>query len=72
MDQVVIKCLKLNYCKILMQSLLANMEASSLATRLAKSTPALDAITWLAEAANKYHHKWYRDVIKSMIFNQVN
>jgi hypothetical protein len=50
MDQEVIKHVKWNYCKLLMQSLLANIEA---ATQHAKSISVLDAVTWIAEAAKQ-------------------
>jgi hypothetical protein len=42
--------IKWNYCKLLMQFLLANMEA---ATRHAKSTSVLDAVIWIAEVAKQ-------------------
>jgi hypothetical protein len=52
-DQGVMKCVKLNYCKVLTQSLLANMEAASPATQIAKFISVLDAVIWLAEAAKQ-------------------
>jgi hypothetical protein len=64
MDQRVIKCVKLKYCKLLMhvklkyrkllmQSLLANTEASSSGTQLAKSISVLDTVIWIAEMAKQ-------------------
>jgi hypothetical protein len=53
MDQGVIKCVKLNYRKLIMRSLLANMDAASSATELAKSTSVLDAVIWIAEATKQ-------------------
>jgi hypothetical protein len=50
MGQGVVKCVKLNYRKLIMRSLLANMNAASSATELAKSISVLDAVIWIAEA----------------------
>jgi hypothetical protein len=54
MTQEVIKCVKLNYHKLLVQSLLANMEVmASSAVQLVKSIPVLDAIIWIAHAGKQ-------------------
>jgi hypothetical protein len=53
MDQGVIKCVKLNYHKLIMRSLLANMDAAPSATELAKSISILDAVIWIAEATKQ-------------------
>jgi hypothetical protein len=52
-DQGVIKCVKLNYRKLIMRSLLANMDAAYSATKLAKSISVLDAVIWIAEATKQ-------------------
>jgi hypothetical protein len=52
-DQGVIKCVKLNYRKLIMRSLLANMNAASSATDLAKSISVLYAVIWIAEATKQ-------------------
>jgi hypothetical protein len=52
-DQEVMKCVKLNYCKVLLQSLLANMEATPPSTQTAKFISVLDAVIWIAEAAKQ-------------------
>jgi hypothetical protein len=49
MDQGVIKCVKLNYRKLIMRFLLANMDVPSSATELAKSISVLDAVIWIEE-----------------------
>jgi hypothetical protein len=63
--QVISKCVKMNYCKLLMQSLLANMEAApSFTTQLAKSISVLDAVIRIAEAAEQMSlqavHKYFQ------------
>jgi hypothetical protein len=49
MDQGVIKCVKLNYRKLIMRSLVADMDA----TELAKSISVLDAVIWTAEGTKQ-------------------
>jgi hypothetical protein len=53
MDQEVINCVKLNYRKLVMQSLIANTESSSSASQLARSISVLDAGMWIAEAVKQ-------------------
>jgi hypothetical protein len=50
-DEGVIKWVKLNYLKLLLRLLLANMETTSSATPLTKSVSVLDAVIWIAEGA---------------------
>jgi hypothetical protein len=57
MDQGVIKCAKLNYHKVIMRPLLANMDTASSATKLAKSVSVLDAVIWTQKQQNKCLHK---------------
>jgi hypothetical protein len=52
-DQGVIKCVKLICRKLIMKSLLANMDAASSATELAKFISVLDAVIWMAEATKQ-------------------
>jgi hypothetical protein len=53
MDQGVINCVKLNYRKLVMQSLIANTESSSSASQLARSISVLDTVMWIAEAVKQ-------------------
>jgi hypothetical protein len=53
MDQGVIKCVKLNYCKLLTLFLLADMEDTSSDTQHAKTISVVYAITWIADAAKQ-------------------
>ncbi|GBL94689.1 Tigger transposable element-derived protein 4 [Araneus ventricosus] len=50
MDQGFIRCVKVNYRKFLMQSLLANMKTASNASDIIKSVTVLDAVMWLPKA----------------------
>ncbi|GBO34275.1 hypothetical protein AVEN_129422-1 [Araneus ventricosus] len=49
MDQAIIRCVKVNYRKFLMQSLLANMKTASNASVIIKSVTVLDAVMWLSK-----------------------
>jgi hypothetical protein len=53
MDQGVINCVKLNYRKLVMQSLIVNTESSSSASKLARSISVLEAVMWIAEAVKQ-------------------
>jgi hypothetical protein len=53
MDQGVINCVKVNYWKLVMQSLIVNMELSSSASELAHSIYVLDALIWITEAVKQ-------------------
>ncbi|GBO00103.1 hypothetical protein AVEN_105566-1 [Araneus ventricosus] len=49
MDQGIIRCVKVNHRKSLMQSLLANMKRASNASDIIKSVTVLDAVMWLSK-----------------------
>jgi hypothetical protein len=53
MDLGVINCVKANYRKLVMQSLIANVESSSSAPKLARSISVLKALIWIAEAVKQ-------------------
>ncbi|GBN64953.1 hypothetical protein AVEN_221650-1 [Araneus ventricosus] len=50
MDQEIIRCVKVNYRKFLMQSLLPNMKPASNASEIIKSVTVLDVVMWLSKA----------------------
>ncbi|GBO26199.1 hypothetical protein AVEN_146847-1 [Araneus ventricosus] len=50
MDQGIIRCVKVNYRKLLMQSLLPNMKPASNASEIIKSVTVLDVVMWLSKA----------------------
>jgi hypothetical protein len=53
MDQGMINCVKVNYRKLVMKLLIANMELSSSASELACSISVLDILIWFAEAVKQ-------------------
>jgi hypothetical protein len=67
-DHGVIKCVKLNYRDFLMQSLLANMEATPFTTQVAKSISVLDAVIWIAEATKQVSPQMERDIFGKQDF----
>ncbi|GBL73721.1 hypothetical protein AVEN_230707-1 [Araneus ventricosus] len=50
MDQGITRCVKVNYQKFLMQSLLATMKTASNASDIIKSVTVLGAVMWLSKA----------------------
>jgi hypothetical protein len=53
MDQGIIRNVKVHYRKLLMQSLLANMDCTSSASELARTVSVLDAVIWISQAVKK-------------------
>jgi hypothetical protein len=53
MDLGVMNYVKANYRKLVMQSLIANVESSSSASKLARSISVLKALIWIAEAVKQ-------------------
>jgi hypothetical protein len=53
MDQGVIQNVKVHYRKLLMQSLLANINSTASASELAKTVSVLDAVVWISQAVKK-------------------
>ena len=52
-DQGIIRNVKVHYCKLLMQSLLANMDCTSSGSELARTVSVLDADIWISQTVKK-------------------
>jgi len=52
-DQGIIRNVKGHYCKLLMQSLLANMDCTSSGSELARTVSVLDADIWISQTVKK-------------------
>jgi hypothetical protein len=52
-DQGIIRDAKVHYRKLLMQSLLANIDSSSSTSELARSVSVLDAVIWISQGVKK-------------------
>ena len=52
-DQSIIRNVKVHYRKLLMQSLLANMDCTSSGYELARTDSVLDAVIWISQAVKK-------------------
>ena len=53
MDQGIIRNVKVQYRKLLMQSLLANMDCTSSGYELARTVSVLDAVIWISQTVKK-------------------
>ena len=53
MDQGIIRNVKVHYRKLLMQSLLTNMDCTSSGSELARTVSVLDAVIWISQAVKK-------------------
>ena len=53
MDQGIIRNVRVHYCKLLMQSLLANMDCTSSGSELTRTVSVLDAVIWISQAIKK-------------------
>jgi len=53
MDQGIIRNVKVHCHKLLMQSLLANMDCTSSSSELARNVSVLDAVIWISQAVKK-------------------
>src|SRR5215469_4442292 len=53
MDQSIIGNVKVHYRKLLMQSLLANMDCTSSSSELPITVSVLDAVIWISQAVKK-------------------
>ena len=53
MNQGIIRNVKVHYRKLLMQSLLANMDCTSSGSELARTVSVLDPVIWLSQAVKK-------------------
>ena len=53
MDQGIIRNVKVHYRKLLMQSLLANIDCTSSGYELARTVSVLDAVIWISKAVKK-------------------
>ena len=53
MDQGIIRNVKVHYRKLLMQSLLANMDCTSSGSELARTVWVLNAVIWISQAVKK-------------------
>ena len=49
----IIQNVKVHYCKLLMQSLLANTDCTSSGSELARTVSVLDAVIWISQAVKK-------------------
>ena len=52
-DQGIIQNVKVHYHKLLMQSLLPNMDCTSSCSELARTVSVLDAVIWISQAVKK-------------------
>jgi hypothetical protein len=50
MDQGIIRNVKINYRKLLMQFLLTNMDCKTSSCELARSVPVPDAVIWISQS----------------------
>ena len=64
MDQGIIRNVKVHFGKLLMQSLLANMDCTSSASELARTVSVLDAVIWISQAVKKLLPKLWQGVSK--------